>query len=249
MASKADRPELIIKGKRLDGRAFNELRPIKIEAGVLKNAAGSARLEWGDNRVLAAVFGPIECQPKHTSDPAKAVIKCKYSMAPFSSIGEHGRTGPNRRAIEISKVTKEAFENVVFLNEYPGSEIDIFIEVLQSDGGTRCAGITAAAVAMANAGIHMKDVMYAVSAGKVGNEMLLDFNMIEDNYSDSDMPMAISPKDNSVLLLQMDGNNSKEELKKGMEMVLEAGKKISKIQRDALLEVYRKAEANAEKGV
>lgn len=132
MASKADKPELIVKGKRLDGRAMDELRPIKIEAGVLKNAAGSAYLEWGNNKVLAAVFGPLECQPRHTSNPTKAVIKCKYSMAPFSGIGEHSRSGPNRRAIEISKVTKEAFENVVFLNEYPGSEIDIYIEILRA---------------------------------------------------------------------------------------------------------------------
>lgn len=101
---------------------------------------------------------------------------------------------------------------------------------------------------MANAGIHMKDIIYAVSAGKVGSEMILDLNMIEDNYSDSDMPMAISPKDNKILLLQMDGNNTKEELKKGVSMVLNAGRTITKMQRDALLEVYRKAETKVENG-
>src|SRR5271169_337533 len=133
MADKANKPDLIVGGKRLDGRTSDELRPLKIEASVLNNADGSAYLEWGNNKVLAAVFGPKEALPKHMADPAKAIIKCKYSMAPFSSVGEHGRTGPNRRAIEISKVTREAFENVVFLSDFPGSEIDIFIEVLQSD--------------------------------------------------------------------------------------------------------------------
>ncbi len=248
MANKANKPQLLVNGKRLDGRAFNELRPLKIEAAVLKNADGSAYLEWGNNKILAAVYGPIEAMPKHVADPAKAIIKCRYSMAPFSSVGEHSRSGPNRRAIEISKVTKEAFENVVMLNDFPGSEIDIFIEVLQSDGGTRAAGITAAAVALANAGIHMKDLIYAVSAGKIDGNIVLDFNMIEDNYSDSDMPMAISPRNNDVLLLQMDGHFTREELKKAMGMVIEAGKTITKLQKDALNEVYKKAEVKYEEG-
>ncbi len=238
MASTANRPELIVNGKRLDGRAMDELRPLKIEASVLKNADGSAYLEWGRNKVLAAVYGPTETQPKHMAQPTKAIIKCRYQMAPFSSLEEHGRTGPNRRAIEISKVTKEAFENVVMLNEFPGSMINIFIEILQSDGGTRAAGITAASVALASAGIHMKDLIYAVAVGKIGEHLVLDLNMKEDNYSDSDMPMAISPRNNDILLLQMDGEYTKEELKKAMEMAVEAGKTISKVQKEALRGVY-----------
>ncbi|MGC8669750.1 MAG: exosome complex exonuclease Rrp41 [Candidatus Micrarchaeia archaeon] len=247
---KGNKPELIVNGKRLDGRDFNELRNIKITASVLDNADGSAYIEWGNNKILAAVYGPKEVFPKHFADPTKAVVKCRYSMAPFSSLEEHGRSGPNRRAIEISKVTKEVFENVIMLNEFPGSEIDIFIEVLQGDGGTRAAGVTAAAVALANAGIRMKDLVYAVSAGKIGDTVVVDFNKIEDNYSDCDMPMAISPRNGDVLLLQMDGGLTKEELKKAISMVIEAGKKISSIQMQALREVYTKtAEKYENQGV
>ena len=242
MASLTNRPELLKDGKRLDGRAFNELRPIKIEAGILKNADGSAYLEWGNNKVLAAIYGPKEAVPKHFADPSKAIIKCRYSMAPFSGLSDHGRSGPNRRATEISKVTKEVFENVILLNEFPGGEIDIFIEILQSDGGTRAAGITAASVALANAGIHMRDIVYAVSAGRIGEHVVLDVNMIEDNYSDADMPMAISPRNGDVLLLQMDGGFTREQLNEAMGMVLEAGKTISKVQREALEKLYEVGE-------
>lgn len=248
MASKANRPELIVNGKRLDGRGMNELRPLKIEASVLKNADGSAYLEWGNNKVLAAVYGPVEAQPKHTANPSRAVIKCRYAMAPFSSLSEHNRSGPNRRAIEISKVTKEVFENVVMLNEFPGSQINIFVEILQSDGGTRAAGITAASVALASAGIHMKDLVYAVSVGKVGKDLLLDLNMIEDNYSDSDMPVAIAPRNNSVVLLQMDGEYTKDEFSAAMQMIVDAGKTIGKVQRDALRDVYQKVADKYEAG-
>jgi exosome complex component RRP41 len=234
-----DKPILIKDGKRLDGRAFNELRPIKIEAGVIKNAEGSAYLEWGNNKVIAAVYGPWEAQPKHSQDPERAVIKCRYSMAPFSSLEEHGRSGPNRRAIEISKVTKEVFEKVVMIDKFPGTEINLYIEVIQSDGGTRAAGITAAAVALASSGIPMTDIPYAVSAGKAGSEVLLDLNKIEDNYSDSDMPMAIAPRNGEVLLLQMDGTMSKAEFDKALSMIKEAGAVINKIQREALEAKYK----------
>jgi exosome complex component RRP41 len=214
------------------------VRDIKITAAPLKNADGSAYIEWGNNKILAAVYGPREATPRHLADPSKAIIKCKYSMAPFSSLSEHGRTGPNRRSIEISKVIKEVFENVVMLTDFPGSEIDIFIEVLQGDGGTRAAGLTAASVALASAGIHMKDLVYAVSVGRIGDHLALDFNMIEDNYSDSDMPVAVAPRNDEILLLQMDGGMTREQMSDALEMVIKAGKKVSEIQRDALKKAY-----------
>jgi exosome complex component RRP41 len=234
-----EKPELIIKGKRTDGRAFDELRPIKIEVGMLKNAEGSAYVEWGNNKVLAAVYGPKEAQPKHFADPERAIIKCRYQMAPFSSLKEHSRSGPNRRAIEISKVTKEVFENVIMLENFPGDEIDIFVEILQSDGGTRAAGITAAATALASSGIPMRDIPYAVSAGKVGDQIILDLNKIEDNYSDADMPIAISPRLNNVLLLQMDGSMTKEQMERALAMCQKAGESITKLQREALEARYK----------
>ncbi len=235
---KSNKPVLIVNNKRLDGRDFDELRPLSIKAGVIDNASGSAYVEWGNNKIIAAVYGPKEAMPKHMMDPTKAIIKCRYSMSPFSNLTDHGRSGPSRRSTEISKVIKEVFENVVFLNEFPGSEIDIFVEVLQGDGGTRAAGITAASVAMASAGIAMRDLVYAVSVGRIDDKLALDLNMIEDNYSDSDMPIAVAPRDNEILLLQMDGGLDQEQLSRGIGMVINAGKEISKKQTDALKETY-----------
>jgi exosome complex component RRP41 len=245
--SKNENIELVKNGKRRDGRRMDEMRNIKITASVLKNANGSAYVEWGNNKILAAVYGPKEVMPKHLTDPTKAIIKCRYSMAPFSNLEEHGRSGPSRRAIEISKVIREAFENVILLNEFPGSEIDIFIEILQGDGGTRAAGLTAAAVALASAGIPMKDLVYAVSVGRIGKEVAIDFDMIEDNNSDSDMPMAIAPRNNDILLLQMDGGLTKSDFAKAVNMAIDAGKKITELQRSALRDVYSKVAAKYEK--
>ncbi len=237
-----EKPELLINGKRLDGRAPDELRPIRMTANPIRNAAGSAYIEWGNNKILAAVYGPREALPKHTSNPNRAIIKCRYTMAPFSSLEEHGRPGMNRRAIEISKVTKEVFENAILLDLFPGNEISIFVEVLQSDGGTRAAGITCAAVALAASGIPMRDMPYAVSAGKVGDQVILDLNKLEDNYSDADMPVAINPRTGEITLLQMDGELTPAQVKEAMAMIEKSGETITKIQREALRRPYEKVQ-------
>lgn len=238
MASKSNKPALLVNGKRRDGRGPEDLRPITMRAGVLDNADGSAYIEWGNNRVLAAVYGPREVVPKHFADPSGAVIRCRYSMSPFASLEGHGRTGPNRRSTEISKVIKDVFENVVLLNEFPNSEIDIYMEVLQGDGSTRTTCVNAAAVALASAGIPMKDMVYGISIGKIEDKLCLDVDMIEDNYSDADMPIVISPRNDEILLLQMDGNLTKEEVNRALELGKAAGEKIKKLQRDAIVGMY-----------
>ncbi len=93
-------------GKRIDGRKKYELRPIKMEVGVLKNADGSAYVEWGKNKVLAAVYGPREIHPpKHLQRPDRAILRVRYNMAPFS-VEERKKPGPDRRSVEISKVIR-----------------------------------------------------------------------------------------------------------------------------------------------
>jgi exosome complex component RRP41 len=130
-----EKPEKLIdkKGLRLDGRKVDELRPIKLQVGVLGNADGSAYVEHGKNKILAAVFGPREMHPKHLSQPDRMVIRCRYHMAPFS-VQERKSPAPSRREVELSKVIRESLEPSVFVDLYPRTGIDVFIEVLQSDG-------------------------------------------------------------------------------------------------------------------
>ena len=224
-------------GIRLDGRRADELRPIRIEAGVLKKADGSAYIEWGNNKVLAAVYGPREAHPRHLQNPTKALVQCRYNMAPFS-VTDRKRPGPDRRSVEISKVISEAFASVVFVEQFPRTSVDIYIEVLQADAGTRCAGLTAASVALADAGIPMRDLVTSCASGKIGGVVALDLNKDEDNFGDADCPMAIVPRTGEIVLLQMDGHLSVEEFEKAMELSIGAAKKIYELQRDALRRRY-----------
>ncbi len=224
-------------GIRLDGRKFNELRPVRIEAGVLKRADGSAYIEWGGNKVLAAVYGPREAHPRHIQDPARALVQCRYNMAPFS-VSDRKRPGPDRRSVEISKVISEAFSSVVFKEQFPRTSVDIFIEVLQADAGTRCAGLTAASVALADAGVPMRDLVAACASGKIGGVVCLDLNKEEDNFGDADCPMAVVRGTNEIVLLQMDGHLTYDEFQKAMELSLGAAEKLFELQRDALRRRY-----------
>jgi archaeal exosome-like complex exonuclease 1 len=232
--------ELVNKdGIRLDGRTAGELRPIKIEAGVVKNADGSAYVEIGKNKVRAAVYGPRECHPRHLQNPQKAIIQCKYNMMAFS-VSDRKRPGPDRRSVEISKIIAEALESVVLTELYPRASIDVYIEILQANAGTRCAGLTAASVALADAGIPMRDIVPAVAVGKADGHVLLDLNKEEDNYGQADVPLAIIPKTNEIVLMQMDGNMTREEFDKAMKMGVEACHEVYRLQKDALKRKYSK---------
>jgi len=233
------------KGLRLDGRKLDELRPIKIEIGVLSNADGSAYIEQGKNKILAAVFGPRELHPKHLALQDRMVLRCRYHMAPFS-VQERKSPAPSRREVELSKVIRESLEPSVFLENYPRTGIDIFIEVLQADGGTRCASITVASLALADAGIPMRDLVVACAAGKIEDTVVLDLMDTEDKVGVADVPVALMPNLNAITLLQMDGILSMEEFEQAVNMALEGCKKIYALQKEALKVKYVGVKEEAE---
>jgi exosome complex component RRP41 len=229
--------DLFRNGIRVDGRRWNELRPIRMEVGVLDKADGSAYVEHGKNKILVAVYGPREAHPKHIALPDRATIKCRYHMAPFS-VEERKSPAPSRREIEISKVIREALEPAILSEYYPRTSIDIFIEVLQSDGGSRCAGINGASLALADAGIPMRDLVAACAVGKIAGHLALDLSDVEDKLGEADMPVAYMPTYNSVTLLQMDGVFTHDEFAAGLELAVENCKKIYQMQKEALRRQY-----------
>jgi exosome complex component RRP41 len=234
-----DKPERLIdkKGLRLDGRKPDELRPVKVQVGVISRADGSAYIEHGKNKILAGVYGPREVHPKHLALPDRTVLKCRYHMAPFS-VQERKSPAPSRREIELSKVIRESLEPAIFMEYYPRTMIDIFIEVLQADGGTRCASITAAALALADSGIPMRDLVVACAAGKVDDTIVLDLMDTEDKMGSADVPVALMPNLNAITLLQMDGTLSTEEFESSVNLALEGCKQIYILQKEALRTKY-----------
>jgi len=224
-------------GIRSDGRKVNETRKVTIKAGVLKNAGGSAYIEFGGNKILSGVFGPRDVHPKHMSNPDTGILRVRYHMEPFS-VGERKKPAPSRREIEISKVIKEALEPAVMLEQFPRTAVDVFLEVLQADGGTRCAALDAASVALADAGIPMRDLVCACASGKAADTLILDVNNEEDQAGQADMPIGYMPNLGQITLLQLDGVLTPDEFKKCIEIGIEGCKQVYEIQKNSLREKY-----------
>jgi exosome complex component RRP41 len=166
-------------------------------------------------------------------------------MASFS-VEERKRPGPDRRSYELSKVSREALEPVILTSFFPRSVIDVFVEVLQADAGTRTAGINAAAVALADAGIPMKSMISSCAAGKVADTIVLDPMKEEDNFGQADLPIAMTPNGN-ITLMQMDGGLSPEEFHEAVEMAMRGARDIYELQRKALVDKYSELVAEPEK--
>ena len=144
--------------KRNDGRAMDEVRPMTAKVGIVPSADGSASFQTGKTKAIAVVRGPRTLHPQHMQNPRTGILRVNYGMMPFS-VEDRIRPGPNRRSEEISKVTEWALSSVVDLSGYPNTVVDVFIQIPQADAGTRVAGINAAAMALAHAGLPMKQMV------------------------------------------------------------------------------------------
>ncbi len=228
--------------KRLDGRKFDETREIEAKAGIIPRADGSAMFRMGNTVAYAAVYGPREMFPRFMQNPKEGVLRVNYNMMPFSSVGGRVKPGGNRRSKEISMVIEKALLPVVDLNEFPNAVVDVFIELPQTDAGTRCAGLCAASIALADAGIVMRDMVAAVAVGRVDDKIVADLNYDEEAYDCekgvADIPIAIIPSTGEISLLQLDGKITKEELAKAIELAKKVCKKLNEEQKRALKEKY-----------
>ncbi len=236
---KDEYPEKLFRedGKRLDGRDLKELRPIKLEVGILNNADGSAYLEWGNNKIFAAVYGPREVHPHHLAKPDKGILRVFYRMATFS-VFERKRPAPGRREKEISMIITDCLEPVLFLELYPGTSFEVFIDVLDADGGTRCASTTVAALALADAGIPMKSLVTSVAVGKIDGKIVVDLSGVEDKAGEADLPCAITWFNEEISLLQFDGDMDLNELDTFLKLAKDALKEIYEMQLNALKSKY-----------
>jgi len=155
------------------------------------------------------------------------------------SVSDRIRPGLNRRATEIGKITEWALEPVVMLDKYPNMVVDVHIHITQADAGTRCAGINAASMALANAGIPMKDLVTSISMGKLDKTLVVDLTKEEEDYEEgegpTDIPISMT-KEGKITHLQLDGKISPEQLKEAIDMSKKPCKEIYEIQKKALKE-------------
>ncbi|MAH46691.1 exosome complex exonuclease Rrp41 [Candidatus Pacearchaeota archaeon] len=226
--------------KRNDGRKFDEIRPMKAKVGIVPSADGSAMFETGDTKAIAVVRGPRTLHPQHMQNPRKGILRVNYNMMSFS-VWDRIRPGPSRRSQEISKVAEWALAPLIDLEAFPNTVVDVFIQIPQADAGTRVAGINAAVMALAHAGVPMKEMASAIAAGKLDKTLVVDVDKDEEDFREgegsTDIPMVFTSRSKKISLLQLDGKISPDELKEALKMSKKACEEILKVQTEALKEV------------
>ncbi len=230
--------------KRHDGRGLKETRKIVAKVGVVPNADGSAMFAFGDTVAIAAVYGPKIMHPQHSQDPEKGTLRCTYNMNSFS-VSDRIRPGPSRRSTEISKITGWALDPVVMINKFPTMVVDVHVNILQANASTRCAGINAASMALAHAGIPMKNLVASVSIGKLDKTLVVDVDKKEEDFEEgegaTDIAMSLTG-DGDLTHIQLDGHITSEELKEAVKLGQEATKEIIEIQKQALKKAVQEDE-------
>ncbi len=222
--------------ERPDGRKPEEIRSMSAKVGVVPNADGSAMFSFGDTVAIAAVYGPRKMHPQHSQNPEKGTLRCNYNMFSFS-VAERARPGPNRRSTEISKITEWALEPIVMIKKYPNMVVDVHIGILQANASTRCAGINAAALALAHAGIPMKEMVSSVSIGKLDKNLVVDVVKEEEDWEEgegaTDIPITLT-NSGKITHIQLDGKITSEELKQVLKLAKKVNKEIYEVQKKAL---------------
>ena len=193
--------------RRADGRAANQLRPVKIVPDYLKFAEGSVLIRVGDTRVVCAAT--IEDRiPPFLRGKGTGWVTAEYSMLPRAGTERSQREASKGkiggRTHEIQRLIGRSLRTVVDLSRLGERTITLDCDVIQADGGTRTASITGAYVALARAlnkfGMAHLVVgrVAAVSVGVVGGQLLLDLNYGEDSTAEVDLNIVMTDNDRFV---------------------------------------------------
>ncbi|VVC32325.1 Hypothetical protein CINCED_3A010613 [Cinara cedri] len=182
------------QGLRTDGRRSDELRRIRCKMGVFNQPDGSAYLEQGNTKVVAAVYGPHEIRTNRSkASNENAVINCQYSMATFSR-SERKRRPRDNKSAELTLHLKQAMTTAIKTDLYPKSQIDIFVQVLQSDGGNYSVCVNAATLALIDAGIAMEEFVISCTSSLANGETpLVDSSNLEETMGGPSLTVAILP--------------------------------------------------------
>jgi len=192
------------EGLRLDGRKCHELRKIICKKGIFIQADGSAYIEQGNTKVIASVYGPHDVVNRSKALHDSVVVNCQFSMATFSTSERKRRPKGDRKSTEISLTLQKTFETAIMTELYPRSQIDIYVQALQSDGGNIAACINAATLALIDAGVPMRDFVCACTSSYVQDNFMADINYMEESSGAARLTLAIVPRSQKIVLFQAD---------------------------------------------
>ncbi|KAL1494393.1 hypothetical protein ABEB36_009998 [Hypothenemus hampei] len=222
-------------GLRLDGRRANELRRIRCKMGVFSQPDGSAYIEQGLTKVLAAVYGPHQTRNKQKAQHDACIINTQFSMAVFSTTDRKKRPRGDRKSIELSVLLQQALSAVIETDLYPFSQIDVYVEVLHADGGIYAACVNAATLAIIDAGIPIKEYICACTASLANDDVpMLDISHQEEILGGPTLTITALPMSEKIVLMEMSQRFHLDHLPKVLDKALEGCKDIKEILDEAV---------------
>ena len=175
---------LFVGSFREDGRRFKENRSIEIKMGVVKESSGSCLFNLGETKVIAWIKGP--CETKSKCPENSGIIKSYFNMAPFSGIIHKSNQKQDIKDREFGKTIKTIFSQIVKLELYKKSEININVLVLQNDGNYKSASINAVSLALINSGICINDSVVGINVGYLDESVMENGILNDQNIFDEE---------------------------------------------------------------
>ena len=196
---------------RIDGRKFNELRKTTIKRNFLKYPEGSVLITQGNTKVIITA-SVEESVPRFLVDTGTGWITAEYSMLPRATQERNRRETNRGRSFEIQRLIGRSVRAAFNYEKLGERTIKIDCDVIQADGGTRCAAITGAFVATFDALNYLYNqqllyefpdykVLAAISLGIKDNQVLLDLNYVEDSKVDVDFNLVMN-EDSEIIEIQ-----------------------------------------------
>ncbi|KAL6053254.1 Exosome complex component MTR3 [Balamuthia mandrillaris] len=229
------KPETLIKKNiRTDGRTPDQFRPIFLKTGVITQASGSAYIELNNTKVIVGVYGPRQTPKTTYSEQGK--LNCDFKYTTFAFEGEKRKYMPDKEEKEFSMLMQQALEVSLILDTFPKAEVDVFALVLQADGSALSAAITAASLALADAGIEMYDLVPACSIASVGSVIVLDPSGVEEKHQRSSLTLAYMPSQEQVTQMLQKGELSTSQTLEALELCIDGCTKIYSMMKQNLVE-------------
>lgn len=253
----------IVSSRRRDDRAPNVLRPVAVELGVNRHAEGSVEIRCGDTRVL--VTASIETRVPVFRSGRGGWLTAEYGMLPRATSTRSPREAQlgrvSGRTAEIQRLIGRSLRAAVDLDGLGDRTILVDCDVLQADGGTRSAAITAGWIALVQAlaraylagdlaGWPLREQIAAVSVGIVGGQALLDLDAEEDQAAEVDLNVVATDR---AALVEIQGTAEgrpflRSELGQLLDLALEGTRQLAQLQRDALQETLALVEERRARG-
>ncbi|GJP31623.1 hypothetical protein CLOM_g14480 [Closterium sp. NIES-68] len=216
-------------GRRADGRSLEESRPAFLRTKTVTQAAGSAYAEFGGTKVIVAVFGPRESRKAEQSVGGKGRLKCDVRIAPFATPNRNS----NAQGLEerYASEVEGALLPAVQLHLFPKATLDVSVLLLQSGGADVAVMMTAAAMALADAGVHLHDLVTAAVVSVCRGDLLLDPSAEEERVEEGRVVVALMPSLSEVVLCSVTGNMSVKRVKDAVDLAIAGCMRLDEVVR------------------